>query len=107
MSSMVRMGVSRVCLNLSLVVRRIKARERGPGTFDEGGRRGAVPPSSWRDLNNKEHVVTPEGSEIWYDVPGSGGFGPPSRRDPAKVRTDVSDGYVSAESARRDYGVEI
>ena len=60
-----------------------------------------------RDLNSKEHFVAPEGSEIWYEVPGSGGFGPPSRRDPAKVRADVRDGYVSAESARRDYGVEV
>lgn len=60
-----------------------------------------------RNLNSKEHFVAPEGSEIWYEVPGSGGFGPPSRRDPAKVRADVRDGYVSAESARRDYGVEV
>ena len=59
-----------------------------------------------RDLNSKECFLAPEGSEIWYEAPGSGGFGPPSRRDPAKVRADVRDGYVSAESARRDYGVD-
>lgn len=60
-----------------------------------------------RDLNSKEHFIASEDSEIWYEVPGSGGFGPPSERDPEKVRADVRDGYVSVESARRDYGVDF
>ena len=60
-----------------------------------------------RDLNSKEHFTASEDSEIWYEVPGSGGFGPPSERDPEKVRADVRDGYVSVESARRDYGVDV
>ena len=60
-----------------------------------------------RDLNSKEHFIASEDSEIWYEVPGSGGFGPPSERDPEKVRADVRDGYVSVESARRDYGVDV
>ena len=59
-----------------------------------------------RDLNSKEHFLAPAGSEIWYEVPGSGGFGPPAKRDPDKVRADVRDGYVSAEAAKRDYGFE-
>ena len=48
-----------------------------------------------------------DGSEIWYDVLGPSEFGPPSRRDPMKVRADVRDGYVSTESAQCNYGVEI
>ena len=59
-----------------------------------------------RDLNSKEHFLAPEGSEIWYEVPGSGGFGSPAKRDPDKVRADVRAGYVSAGAAKRDYGVE-
>ena len=35
---------------------------------------------------------------------GGGGYGPPSERDPEAIRRDVSEGYVSAEAARRDYG---
>jgi N-methylhydantoinase B len=35
---------------------------------------------------------------------GGGGYGPPAERDPEAVRRDVSEGYVSAEAARRDYG---
>ena len=59
-----------------------------------------------RDLNSKEHFLAPEGSEIWYEVPSSGGFGSPAKRDPDKVRADVRAGYVSAGAAKRDYGVE-
>ncbi len=38
---------------------------------------------------------------------GGGGYGPPSERDRAAVARDVAEGYVSADAARRDYGVEI
>jgi N-methylhydantoinase B len=38
-------------------------------------------------------------------LPGSGGFGPPTERDPEFIRWDVLNGKVSADSARRDYGV--
>jgi len=36
---------------------------------------------------------------------GGGGFGNPMERDPSKVLIDVINGYVSLESAERDYGV--
>jgi len=38
---------------------------------------------------------------------GGGGYGDPGERDPAFVATDVRYGYVSAASARNDYGVVI
>lgn len=38
---------------------------------------------------------------------GGGGFGDPLERDPELVREDVSDGYVSIERARLDYGVVL
>ena len=60
-----------------------------------------------RDLNSKEHFLAAEGSEIWYEVPGSGGFGSPAKRDPDKIREDVREGYVSAEAAKRDYGLNL
>jgi len=40
-------------------------------------------------------------------LPGGGGFGDPRTRDPARVRDDVLDGLITAEQARRDYGVAI
>jgi N-methylhydantoinase B len=39
--------------------------------------------------------------------PAGGGYGNPLRRDPALVREDVADGFVSAEAARTDYGVVL
>jgi N-methylhydantoinase B len=38
---------------------------------------------------------------------GGGGWGNPLHRSPDKVLEDVRDGYVSLESAQRDYGVVI
>jgi len=47
----------------------------------------------------------PAGTEV--TLPGGGGYGPPWERDPELVLEDVRKGYVSAERARRDYGVAI
>ena len=41
------------------------------------------------------------------DTPGGGGSGNPLRRDPAAVVTDVNEGYVSLEAAKRDFGVAL
>jgi N-methylhydantoinase B len=41
------------------------------------------------------------------DSPGGGGFGNPFERDPAKVLSDVNEGYVSPERAAQDYGVVV
>jgi N-methylhydantoinase B len=57
-------------------------------------------------LNSKGGFTAPEGSLIRFQVPGSGGFGPVSERDPAAIRQDVLNGYVTPEAARRDYGVD-
>ena len=41
------------------------------------------------------------------DAAGGGGYGDPLDRDPELVESDVADGYVSLESARKAYGVVI
>ena len=38
---------------------------------------------------------------------GGGGWGDPMERDPERVRADVLEEFVSAEAARRDYGVVL
>lgn len=38
---------------------------------------------------------------------GGGGYGDPLEREPARVRDDVADDYVSLERARKDYGVVL
>jgi N-methylhydantoinase B len=57
-----------------------------------------------RELNSKGSFTVAPGGGVVLRAPGSGGFGDPRRRDPARVRDDVVDGYVSADSAVRDYG---
>jgi N-methylhydantoinase B len=47
------------------------------------------------------------GTTIRTISPCGGGYGDPLERDPARVLEDVADGYISAESARRDYRVVV
>lgn len=44
------------------------------------------------------------GTAIRMETPGGGGYGDPSRRDPAALARDVRNGEVSLAAARRDYG---
>ncbi len=79
-----------------------------------GGKAGAkariaieTPDGKVRELNSKGGFPAPADSRILLEVPGSGGYGPPEARDPAQLAQDVKDGYVSAEGAKRDYGVDL
>jgi N-methylhydantoinase B len=45
------------------------------------------------------------GDTVVMDAAGGGGYGDPRARDRDAVARDVREGKVSAESARRDYGV--
>ena len=54
-------------------------------------------------LNSKGAFRVPPGGRVVMEAPGSGGYGPPSERDPELLADDVADGYVSPEAARRDY----
>ena len=56
-------------------------------------------------LPGKGAFSAPAGCIIEMTTPGSGGFGPPAARDRAAIGRDLLDGYVSAASAQRDYGI--
>lgn len=47
------------------------------------------------------------GDLLRYQQPGAGGYGDPKTRPLDMVLHDVREGYVSPESARRDYGVVV
>jgi N-methylhydantoinase B len=47
------------------------------------------------------------GTVVSATAGGGGGYGKPADRLVDKVRQDVINGYVSVESAHRDYGVVI
>jgi N-methylhydantoinase B len=77
-----------------------------------GGREGSrarlwmdLPDGTRRTLPGKGAYTAPAGALVVIEAPGSGGFGPSSGRDPAALRADLLDGYVSPEAALRDYGL--
>jgi N-methylhydantoinase B/oxoprolinase/acetone carboxylase alpha subunit len=47
------------------------------------------------------------GAVIRFESPLGGGYGPPLERDPEATLADVRDGYLTAEEARRQYGVAL
>jgi N-methylhydantoinase B len=77
-----------------------------------GGEAGAAaivelmtPDGTTRRLPSKGAFDAPAGSVIDMVTPGSGGFGPVAERDSAAIGRDLLEGYVSATSAKRDYGI--
>jgi N-methylhydantoinase B len=49
----------------------------------------------------------PPQAQVIGQSPGGGGWGSPLEREPERVQWDVIEGYVSRESARKDYGVVL
>jgi N-methylhydantoinase B len=81
-----------------------------PARGRNGGRSGAagiVTLRSGRPIRPKGRQTVPPRDAIQLQLPGGGGFGDPQARDPQRVRDDVLDGLITAEEARRDYGVVI
>jgi N-methylhydantoinase B len=72
-----------------------------PGAF------GRISASTGEVLERKGVREFPAGTRVQLDLPGGGGFGSPSLRDPEAIRQDVLDGLVTIEAAERDYGVAI
>jgi N-methylhydantoinase B len=58
-------------------------------------------------LEDASRRLSAPGTSVMTRTAGGGGWGDPFERDPARVLEDVLEGYVSAESARADYGVAI
>lgn len=69
------------------------------------GQRGSVSLVSGAELKPKGLQVVPPGERLLIEMPGGGGMGPASERDAEAVKRDVRLGYLSAEAAKRDYGV--
>ncbi|WP_210484851.1 hydantoinase B/oxoprolinase family protein [Microvirga antarctica] len=59
------------------------------------------------EVGKLDMVELQAGDTITILTPGGGGYGDPLKRDPQRVLKDVRGGFVSAESALRDYGVHI
>ena len=59
------------------------------------------------ELGNADIVPLKPGDILRVQGPGGGGYGPAHARDPLLVLKDVRGGFVSADAARRLYGVAI
>ena len=60
-----------------------------------------------RPAPSKLTVTITRGDVFRHELAGGGGWGDPLEREPARVLCDVRNGYVSAGSARADYGVVV
>jgi N-methylhydantoinase B len=64
------------------------------------------PDGQKKPLNSKGPAFpVPDGSCVWYEIAGAGGYGEPGRRDVDRLASDVVNGYVSEGRAAIDYGV--
>ncbi len=50
-------------------------------------------------------TLCPAGTSVIVETAGGGGWGNPLEREPARVREDVTEEFITVEAARRDYGV--
>jgi N-methylhydantoinase B len=89
-------------------------RQQYPPWGIEGGKPGATSATlmklpgetAFKPVSVVRHMV-PAGTAVVVATAGGGGWGDPVHRDPELVRKDVLNGYISVESAARDYGMVI
>jgi N-methylhydantoinase B len=91
----------------------LSERQRFPPYGLFGGRPGTLartvlnPGPDEEPVHGKQSREFAHGDVISFQQSGAGGYGDPLERDPARVREDVLDDYVSIDAARREYGVVI
>ena len=79
-----------------------------PARGRRGGAEGAATSISQDDgtpMNGKGKQFVPHGRKVMLAFPGGAGYGLPDERELALVRRDLARGYISDESAKRDYGL--
>ena len=79
-----------------------------PARGRQGGKNGASMSISRDDgvaMKGKGKQFVPAGRRVMLAMPGGAGYGNPDERDPELVRRDLLRGYISAEVAKRDYGL--
>lgn len=80
-----------------------------PARGRRGGSEGAPTTIGQDDgtpMKGKGKQFVPHGRRVLMAFPGGAGYGPASERHPAQVRRDLALGYISAEVAARDYGLD-
>ncbi len=73
----------------------------------QSGMAGRVALESGHKLRGMGQQTVPKGEKLIISMPGGGGLGNPRKRPMALVAEDVRQGFISSDSARRDYGVAV
>lgn len=60
-----------------------------------------------QDVPPKSNLTVQEGDVLRVYTPGGGGYGEAQRREESKVHDDVSNGIVTRDVARSDYGTDV
>ena len=82
-----------------------RAPEGRSGGMD--GMPGRVSLASGKTLRSKGRQLIPQGDRIVLELPGGGGYGPPSVREVEMVRQDVADDMITRDAAESEYGVVL
>ncbi len=83
------------------------------GTYGlDGGQPGgtdyaSVTPPGGKPERSISGVAVRAGTTVTITTSGGGGYGNAAERDHQLIEWDLLNGYISAEAARRDYGVEL
>jgi N-methylhydantoinase B len=99
-------GADGVPISLLCNFERVKNPARGRQGGGKGAS-GAVSLRSGKPIRSKGRQTVPSRDTIRLELPGGGGFGDPRARDPEQVASDVADGLISPDDAKRDYGVAL
>jgi N-methylhydantoinase B len=68
------------------------------------GAKGSVRLASGTELAPKGLQVVPAGDRVIVAMPGGGGMGSATERDPETIRRDIRLGYITEEAALSEYG---
>ena len=79
-----------------------------PARGRRGGAKGAATTIAQDDgtaMRTKGKQFVPHGRRVVMAFPGGAGYGDPAQRAPDLVKRDLARGYISAQTARDDYGL--
>jgi N-methylhydantoinase B len=91
---------------LSAMYDRTRCPAQGIQEGSPGGA-GAVRTADGKELHPKRQQRMEADERVVLSLPGGGGYGEPSEREPDQVARDVSNGLVSVDRARKVYGVVV
>ena len=80
-----------------------------PAKGRQGGKDGGATTIAQDDgspMNGKGKQFVPHGRRVVLAFPGGAGYGDPSQRDHEHVKRDLARGYITVETAMKDYGLE-